>query len=380
MSIVTSPSAESQIALSNLSEVGLPRDAYVGPEWYQSDVEQFFLPRWHYVGHISELAKAGDFIRFDFADYSVIVTKNRAGEVQALHNVCRHRGSRLVDEERGHCKRAFVCQYHGWSYGHDGELIGAPKMQGDFDKTAYPLKRAAVDVWNGLVFVNLSSEVSAGVGELLAAADLGAYQLENTRVAWDEKKLIKCNWKVLWENGLECYHCAINHPEVSKVVRVERDGPINITADVPVGDFDWTNDYPLVNKSLTIDGEYAVKKMLGDPEDPPTKASYLSWHRGTLEVVVLPDYVKITNYKPIDATTTESRVIGLVRSDAEEGVDFDMEHLRSVTRVTRAQDDDLCELIQRGLNSPAYEPGPFNDSYECINRNFKSLYLDMLGK
>lgn len=371
-------SATSTIAVKDLPNVGLPRDAYVSPDWFQLEKDTFFSKRWHYVGHVSQLAKPGDFIKFDFADYSVIVTRNRSGDLNALHNVCRHRGSRLVDAEEGNCKRAFVCQYHAWSYDHDGELMSAPRMQADFDKSAYPLKRAAVDVWAGLVFVNLSENPETTVAEHLAAADLSQYQLDRTRVAWDVKKILNCNWKVLWENGLECYHCAVNHPEVSKVVRVERDGPLSDT--IPDGDFDWTDDYPLLDESLTIDGKFGVKKMLGDPNNPPTRASYVSWHTGSLEVVVLPDYVKITTYKPLTATTTESRVIGLVAADAVEGVDYDLAHLREVSIATRGQDDVLCELIQRGLNSPAYEPGPFNDTYETINRNFKRLYLEAIGR
>jgi Rieske 2Fe-2S family protein len=236
----------------------------------------------------------------------------------------------------------------------------------------------AVDVWAGLVFVNLCENPETTVAEHLAAADLSQYRLDHTRVAWDVKKTLNCNWKVLWENGLECYHCAVNHPEVSKVVRVERDGPLGDT--IPDGDFDWTDNYPLLDESLTIDGKFGVKKMLGDPNNPPARASYVSWHTGSLEVVVLPDYVKITTYKPLTATTTESRVIGIVNADAVEDVDYDLAHLREVSIATREQDDDLCELIQRGLKSPAYEPGPFNDVYETINRNFKRLYLEAIGR
>nr|WP_143545480.1 aromatic ring-hydroxylating dioxygenase subunit alpha [Rhodococcus sp. 15-1154-1] len=375
---ITNPSAKSQISIADLPDTGLPRDAYTSDDWFAHELDTFFAARWHYVGHVSQLSKAGDFIKFDFADYSVLVTRSRSGEISALHNVCRHRGSRLTDDAKGNCKRAFVCSYHGWSYGHDGELIGAPRMQADFDKSAFPLKRAAVDVWAGLVFVNFSESPATTVAQHLAVADLSKYRLDETKVAWDETKVLKCNWKVLWENGLECYHCAINHPEVSKVIRVERDGPLGTV--LPDGDFDWTNDYPLNFESLTIDGKYGVKKFLGDPETPQPNASYVSWHSGSLEVVVLPDYVKITNYKPLDAHTTEARVIGLVNADAQEGVDYDLAHLREVSIATRSQDDALCELIQRGLNSPAYEPGPFNDTYETINRNFKRLYLDAIGR
>lgn len=372
---MTSPAQE---AAGEERAIGLAQEAYVSEEWYRRELDRFLLRRWHYVGHVSELAKPGDFIRFDFADYSVLVTRDRAGEIHAMHNVCRHRGSRLTDAEGGNCKRAFVCQYHGWSYGHDGSLLGAPRMQPSFDKSQFPLKGVQVDVWSGLVFINLGLEAAAPVSELLGFADVSAYRIDNTRVAWDVKKVIQCNWKVLWENGLECYHCAINHPEVSKVVRVERDAPI--AKEIPVSDFDWTDNYPLVHKSLTTDGEYGVRKFLGDDSTTPQpNASYLSWHTGTLEVVILPDYVKITSYKPLSATTTESRVIGLVHTDAVEGEDYDLAKLREVTIATRAQDDELVELIQRGLNSPAYEPGPFNDTYERTNENFTKLYRSMLG-
>lgn len=377
VTITNSSSRKSKISIQDLPDFGLPGDAYTSEEWYRHELNTFFLRRWHYVGHISELANAGDFIKFDLHHYSVIVTRGRSGELNALHNVCRHRGARLVDNASGTCKRAIVCQYHGWSYSHNGNLEGAPRMHADFDRSAYPLKRAAVEVWAGLVFVNLSQDSVPSIVNNFAAVDLRQYRLENAKVAWDQRKVLNCNWKVLWENGLECYHCAINHPEVSKVVRVERDGSISDT--VPGGDFDWTDNYPLTFGSLTIDGKPGVEIPLGDSTRPALKTSYISWHSGSIEIIATPEYAAITLYKPLSAHTTESRVIGLVNADAIEGVDYDIAHLRAVGIATRDQDDDLCELVQRGINSPAYEPGPFNTTYETINGNFKRFYLEAIG-
>src|SRR4029077_17693352 len=121
-------------------------------------VERFWRRGWRFVCHETEIAARGQYVRYDLGDDSLAVVCGDDGEVHALHNVCRHRGSRVISDERGECRGRLVCPYPGWSYDLDGTVRTTPKMQDDFDRTGWNLKRALVEVWNGLVFVSLAEQ------------------------------------------------------------------------------------------------------------------------------------------------------------------------------------------------------------------------------
>jgi phenylpropionate dioxygenase-like ring-hydroxylating dioxygenase large terminal subunit len=248
-------------------------------------------------------------------------------------------------------------------------------MNEHLDKSDYPLHRAWVDQWNGLVFVCLADEEPPPVGVLLERTDFSCYGLEAARVAVDREHVIDANWKVVWENALECYHCAINHPELKQIVQVVRDGPQ--PSDVQSGDFEYRPDYPMLpgRASFTIDGA----RKSGLPLGRATQVSLLQWHMCATELLACPDHAYIGLFRPLTATRTTFRMIILVHHDAVEGKDYNLEELVELQRVTRAQDDSLCERVQRGLGSPAFVPGPLNPSYEYVVRRFDGLYLDAIS-
>src|SRR3954451_7254823 len=135
----------------------LPQRYFVAPEVFEEEQEKIFASQWVLVGHQSEVAKAGDFFVADVAGESLIVTHDRAQTVRGFYNVCRHRGTRLCEEERGHSS-AIQCPYHAWTYGLDGRLVGAPHMDEvrGFDREEYSLFPVNVGVWEGFIFVNLA--------------------------------------------------------------------------------------------------------------------------------------------------------------------------------------------------------------------------------
>src|ERR1051325_5679886 len=140
----------------------LPQRYFVSPEVFEEELEKIFAKHWVLVGHQSEVAKAGDYFVRDVAGESLIIVRDKNDEGRAFYNVCRHRGTRLCEEERGH-GAAIQCPYHAWTYGLDGRLIGAPHMDEvkSFKREQFSLRRVNVGVWEGFIFVNLDDGPSS---------------------------------------------------------------------------------------------------------------------------------------------------------------------------------------------------------------------------
>src|SRR5258708_3255806 len=137
----------------------LPQKYFVSPEVFDEEQEKIFSRRWVLVGHQSQIAKAGDYFVPEVVGESLIVIQDKNGEIRGFNNVCRHRGTRLCEEQTGHSV-AIQCPYHAWTYGLDGRLIGSPHMDEvrGFDRSEYSLHAVNLGVWEGFIFVNLDDE------------------------------------------------------------------------------------------------------------------------------------------------------------------------------------------------------------------------------
>src|SRR5438094_141543 len=138
----------------------MPGEFYTSPDILREEAGRIFVRQWNCVGRASRLARPGDYVLRTIAGESIIVLRDRGGELRAFFNICRHRGTRLCREQAGQLSETIQCPYHAWTYTTDGRLIGAPHMHEaeGFDKRDYPLHAAAIAEWEGFVFVNLSSE------------------------------------------------------------------------------------------------------------------------------------------------------------------------------------------------------------------------------
>ena len=162
----------------------------------------------------AELPEPGDFVTVEVGPYSVIIVRDDDEEVRAFHNVCRHRGSRILDEERGSVGN-LVCPYHHWTYGVDGCLLHAENQPATFDRSRFGLKPVHVRSVGGLVFICLADEPPADFDEVAARIEpyLAPYGLRRTKVAHQIDIVEDGNWKLVMENNRECYHCD-GHPEL----------------------------------------------------------------------------------------------------------------------------------------------------------------------
>jgi len=200
-------------------ESSLPWSWYFDPEILRLEQDAIFRRSWQYVGHLGQVAETGSFFAGRAGDVPVVVTRAADGELRAFLNVCRHRGSVIVE---GEGKRASLqCPYHAWTYGLDGSLRAAPRSDETAPREELGLVPLRVAEWGPFVFVNPEPDgpsLEETLGELWSALPVDGLGFHH-RVEY----ALESNWKVACENYLECYHCAVAHPGFSAVIDVSAD-------------------------------------------------------------------------------------------------------------------------------------------------------------
>ncbi|MBT5414485.1 MAG: aromatic ring-hydroxylating dioxygenase subunit alpha [Rhodospirillaceae bacterium] len=190
----------------------LPPWAYYSPRFYEAERERIFLRAWNFVGHGGRIPNSGDYAAFDLAGVPLILVRGRDGKPRAFANSCRHRGAEMVQGE-GRCN-GFACPYHGWAYGLDGALRGAPGMErtADFDKADWGLKPIRLETMGAYMFVNFDPDaapLSDWLGDLPEL--LAPYALDDTVLVRRTEYDVACNWKVYVENFMDYYHTPTVH-------------------------------------------------------------------------------------------------------------------------------------------------------------------------
>jgi phenylpropionate dioxygenase-like ring-hydroxylating dioxygenase large terminal subunit len=195
---------------------------YADPDVLRQEQERIFARTWQYVGNFGQVSGVGDFFTARLGRIPIVVTHAEDGELRAFANVCRHRGS-VVVEGAGN-RRTLQCPYHAWTYGLDGKLRSAPRA--DFDLSELTLAPIRLDRWGPFLFANaqldapplaeMLADVPAQVAD--AGVDVDALSFHH-RAEWT----IDANWKLVSENFLECYHCAVAHPGFTAMVDVSEE-------------------------------------------------------------------------------------------------------------------------------------------------------------
>src|SRR5215475_10828673 len=129
----------------------LPGRYYTDPEVFREELERFYCQTWVCAGRTEQVGNPGDYFLREIANESIIITRDRGGHIRAFYNVCRHRGTRMTTDSEGSFPGRIQCPYHGWTYGLDGKLVGAPHMDeaGGFCREDYPLNQVHAGVWDG---------------------------------------------------------------------------------------------------------------------------------------------------------------------------------------------------------------------------------------
>jgi Rieske 2Fe-2S family protein len=366
----------------------LEQPFYVDPDFHRLDMELIWYRDWLFVGHDCEIPAPGAFITVQVGDYPVVVVRGRDGGIRAFHNSCRHRGSRVCTAEKGQVRR-LTCPYHQWTYELDGSLMVARQMGEAFDRAGYGLKPVACESVAGYIFICLADEpADFAPFRTLMEPYFAPHNLAEAKVAHETTIIEKGNWKLVWENNRECYHCAANHPELCRTypeapavtgvggaetdpemlahwTTCEASGlPSRFRMD-PGGQYRATRA-PLLRDavSYTMDGRRAVSRNLSDDVSEERIGTLLLYHYPTTWNHVLGDSAVTFRVLPLGPGETMVTTRWLVHRDAVEGVDYDLQRLIHVWTETNDEDRRIVEENARGIRSPAYEPGPYSAIHE----------------
>ena len=195
----------------------LPSRYFFDPKIFEKEIDTIFYPSWHFVCHESEISNSGDFVKFDILTESVLVIRGKDGSVNAVHNVCKHRGTQLIQDRRGNVKDMITCPYHAWSYHLDGKLRHAPRSENmkDFSKADWGLKKVHIEKFAGFYFINLASDASSLSEDLIGAYEtMCPYFPDLSEIKFIEEvdMIVEANWKVIVDNAIEGYHFKLSGP------------------------------------------------------------------------------------------------------------------------------------------------------------------------
>ncbi len=350
----------------------LPAWTYSDPEFFAAEKERVFAPSWQVVCHQNDVPNPGDWHTLDYLGESVIVVRGKDLALRAFTNVCRHRGSRVVDGASG-CARKLVCPYHAWTYDLDGALVGVPDSASysGLDKASHGLAPVSMEVWRGFIFVRLEDDGGPSVTEMMAPyeAMIEPYRFEQLealgRVTLRPRAV---NWKNVGDNYSDGLHIPVAHPGLTR----------------------------LFGKSYGIEAEEHVDRMWGDMQDrssanwserayqnllPPVphlpEAAQRHWLYFKLwpnvAFDIYPDQVDFMQWLPVSPTECLIREISYVLPDDRRKMKAARYLNWRINRRVNAEDTELITRVQQGMASRSFSVGPLSDKEVCLRHFCKRM-------
>jgi len=323
----------------------LSGQAYTNPDVLAFERKAVFARSWQFVCHIEKLRNPGDYVVFEINGQSLFAIRDENGDLKAFYNVCLHRAHELLSGEGN--TRSIVCPYHAWNYRLDGKLRSARRADliENFDVDQFCLKGVAIEEFCTFVFVNLSADAAPladETGDLAKEIHDWAPDLDQLTHAYRLTYTIKSNWKTVIDNFLECYHCPISHRDFVSLVDIDnykvKTHGIYSSHIAPAGKTD--------NTAYAIDGA-----------DVTDHAVWWMWpNTCLLRYPGAPSFM-ILNVTPIDHETT-FETYDFYFTEPKPS-DAQMEAITYIDEVLQVEDIGLCESVQRGMSSPAFERGRF---------------------
>jgi carnitine monooxygenase subunit len=341
----------------------LPASWYTDPAFYAREQERIFRRSWQYVGLTEQVAKPGDFFTARAGDVPIVVTHDQQGTLRGYVNVCRHRGSQLVNAEQGN-RTTLQCAYHAWTYDLDGALRAAPGMRDEpeFDKGCYALVPVQVEAWGPFIFANPDREappLASVLGDLPAMVSATGLRLDAIRRKVRRTYDIAANWKVVVDNYLECYHCPVAHPGFSDLIDLK---------SYAVAEYEYFSTQAGPPTKSAREGKAGLYDISGDVD-----AGFYAflWPNFTLNIYPGPGNVSLNLFLPVDTNRTLA-VYEYCFSDS-----VPEQEIAEFTRfIDQVQEEDvvLCESVQRGLRSGFFDRGRLMRSERMLAHFQKLVY------
>jgi choline monooxygenase len=350
----------------------LPPWCYTDPEFYRAEVDSIFMKEWNFLGRADRIPKAGDYFTVDFAGVPLIIVRDKSGQVKAYANTCRHRGA-LVASGEGSC-RAFQCPYHGWTYGLDGKLLGAPAMAKNetFKKSELSLIPVRLEIWGGFLFVNFDSNAESLADYLGDMPEqLASYDCDNLvttrRVEYD----LRCNWKVYIENAMEEYHVPLVHGGSISKKRVGHGA-------IPTrGNWDALREKHIGTRALLEEDLAHALPQISTLSGPSAEGTHFVCIYPSTMLGMTLDCVWWLELHPRGPNSTRLVVGSCFPKETVARKDFAKKVKFYYKRWNKSivEDNDISEVQQSGLESPFARQGPLCH-LEPLVHNIANWVLD----
>ena len=354
----------------------LPQRYFISAEIFHQEQERIFAAQWLCAGHQNDISKPGEYFLRDAAGESLVILRDQTKQVRAFYNVCRHRGTRLCEEQRGCFHETLQCPYHAWTYALDGRLVGAPhmdKVEG-FDKVDYSLHAVNLALWEGFIFVNMA-KAAVPLERVFAplAGKFKQWNLPELRSARRIEYDVRANWKLIFENYSECYHCPLVHPALSKLTPYD-------SAENDLSEGPFLGGFMPITKgqSLTMSGNACALPLGTFAGEDEHRVFYYSIFPNML-LSMHPDYVMVHQIWPQSPERSLIFCDWFFHPRAFDYPKFHPEDAIEFWDMTNRQDWHVCELSQQGIASRAYRPGPYSPR-ETIPAAWDREYLRALGE
>ena len=337
--------------------LSLPGWVYHDPEYFRVEMARLIRPSWQIVCHANEIPEAGDWRTLDILGESVIVIRGGDGLVRAFANVCRHRGSRLVDGTGG-CAKRLTCPYHAWTYAADGRLVGVPRREDypGLDPESVGLLPVELEVWHGFLFVRLET------GGPSIDVMMAPYESEVVPYRLDQLQAIgritlrprDVNWKNVADNYSDGLHITVAHPGLTRLFGGDYRIHAGEHVDRMSGD--------LVERPSSNLSERAYQQML--PGEDRRWLYYKLWPNVAIDIY--PDQVDFMHFVPVGPTETLIREVSYALPDGRREMKAARYLNWRINRRVNLEDTALIRRVQQGMGSSFYRPGPLGESEVCL--------------
>jgi glycine betaine catabolism A len=342
----------------------LPSRYYISPDIFREEIERFFFQSWVCAGRAEAIPASGDYFLREIAGESIIVVRDGSGGVRAFYNVCRHRGTRMCTAPTGNFGGRIQCPYHGWTYGLDGKLIGAPHMDGcGFSREEYPLNEIETAAWEGHLFLHpggVHRPLTDHLGDL--PYKFAPWRMEELRLHKQIAYDVRANWKLLVLNYNECLHCPLVHPALNRLTDY-----LGADNEAAAGSYiGGSMTFRGAAQTMSTDGKRRRDYLPGLHEAERAKVCYYYIYPN-LMLSLHPDYMMVHTLWPeaVDRTKILCQwyfhPLELAKPDffADDAIEF--------WDTTNREDWKIVELSQLGIQSRAYSPGPYSPREELLH-------------
>lgn len=376
------PNGVIEASEEHLAATTMPGSAYHDAGVFRQELDRILYRDWLCVGREGQIPNHGDFFTETVGAESVLVIRDADGTARAFYNVCRHRGTRILDQPSGTNLRSLVCRYHAWTYSTDGRLVGAPHTEDlvDFDKARYGLHPVRLESWGGFLWITLDPDAPALRDDLRGFVErFDRFPLADLRLGASKVYEVDANWKILIENYSECYHCAPVHPDLNRITHYMSGANDSFMAR-------GEERAKFGGGYMTFDKDYRSMTWTGYTNRPPLRGMTEEDRNRVYYYVVFPnmffslhpDFLMVHTIWPEGPGRSRIRCEWYFAPETMAREDFDPSDAVDLWDLINRQDWSVCEDTHRGTGSRAWRGGRFSDQERMVH-DFDKYYRWRMG-